>query len=68
MLLDDRAIAHDVTDVLSVDGQPAHRDIVIVAFSRWKDKWYGEEHDKAVLEDEPAGTVPQNVGALHGTG
>ncbi|WP_408669147.1 2OG-Fe dioxygenase family protein [Jatrophihabitans sp.] len=68
VLLDDRAIAHDVTDVLSVDGQPAHRDIVIVAFSRWKDKWYGEEHDKAVLEDEPPATVPQNAGALNGTG
>ncbi|HTZ44485.1 MAG TPA: 2OG-Fe dioxygenase family protein [Jatrophihabitans sp.] len=54
VLLDDKAIAHDVTDVESADGGPAHRDILIVAFSRWKDKWYGEEHDKAVLEDVPA--------------
>jgi hypothetical protein len=54
VLLDDRAIAHDVTDVESANGQTAHRDIVIVAFSRWKDKWYGEDHDRAVLEDEPA--------------
>lgn len=51
VLLDDRAIAHDVTDVLSADGSPAHRDIVIVAFSRWREKWYGEEHDRAALAD-----------------
>jgi hypothetical protein len=51
VLLDDRAIAHDVTDVLSADGGPANRDIVIVAFSRWAEKWYGEEHDKAALSE-----------------
>lgn len=54
VLLDDRAIAHDVTEVLSTDGGSAHRDIVIVAFSRWKDKWYGDEHDKAALEADHA--------------
>jgi hypothetical protein len=52
VLLDDRAIAHDVTDVLSAQGGPAHRDIVIVAFSRWKEKWYGDEHDQAALEED----------------
>jgi hypothetical protein len=51
VLLDDRAIAHDVTDVLSADGGPGHRDIVIVAFSRWSEKWYGDEHDEAVLSE-----------------
>jgi hypothetical protein len=55
VLLDDRAIAHDVTDVRSATGGPAHRDILIVAFSRWREKWYGEEHDQAVLTDQ---TVP----------
>jgi hypothetical protein len=55
VLLDDRAIAHDVTDVRSATGGPAHRDILIVAFSRWREKWYGEEHDQAVLADQ---TVP----------
>ena len=51
VLLDDRAIQHDATEVTSADGGPGHRDIVIVAFSRWKEKWYGEEHDRAVLSD-----------------
>ena len=50
VLLDDRAIAHDVTDVRSANGQLAHRDIVIVAFSRWQEKWYGDAHDQAALE------------------
>lgn len=49
VLLDDRAIAHDVTDVLPKDGKPGHRDILIVAFSRWKEKWYGDDHDAAAL-------------------
>jgi hypothetical protein len=55
VLLDDRAIAHDVTDVLSADGGPAHRDIVIVAFSRWREKWYGDEHDRAALDGADPG-------------
>jgi hypothetical protein len=49
VLLDDRAIAHDVTDVVSADGNPGHRDIFIAAFSRWSEKWYGEEHDAKAL-------------------
>jgi hypothetical protein len=52
VLLDDRALAHDVTDVLSADGGPGHRDIVIAAFSRWAEKWYGDSHDEAALNDQ----------------
>jgi len=52
VLLDDRAIAHDVTDVTAVAGEPGHRDIFIAAFSRWSEKWYGEEHDAKALSDE----------------
>lgn len=51
VLLDDRAVAHDVTDVETANGEPAHRDIVIVAFSRWREKWYGDDHDKSALEE-----------------
>jgi hypothetical protein len=57
VLLDDRALAHDVTDVVSADGGPGHRDIVIVAFSRWAEKWYGESHDEAALSDPGAAEV-----------
>jgi hypothetical protein len=49
VLLDDKAVWHDVTDVLPENGQPGYRDIFIVAFSRWKDKWYGDEHDESAL-------------------
>ncbi|MFE9553979.1 2OG-Fe dioxygenase family protein [Streptomyces sp. NPDC006703] len=51
VLLDDKAIAHDVTDVVSATGEPGHRDIFIVAFSRWTHKWYGDDHDAAALSD-----------------
>jgi hypothetical protein len=49
VLLDDRAVLHDVTDVRSADGGSANRDIFIVAFSRWSHKWYGDEHDEHAL-------------------
>jgi len=52
VLLDDRAIAHDVTDIEPENGRPGHRDILITAFSRWKEKWYGEEHDERALTDD----------------
>ena len=55
VVLDDRAIAHDVTDVLPASGAPGHRDILIVAFSRWQDRWYGSEHDPAALAGAAAG-------------
>ncbi|MGE5827052.1 MAG: 2OG-Fe dioxygenase family protein [Micromonosporaceae bacterium] len=56
VLLDDRAIAHDVTDIEPENGKAGHRDILITAFSRWKEKWYGDEHDAAALsqDGEPA--------------
>ncbi|MFD7625416.1 2OG-Fe dioxygenase family protein [Streptomyces sp. NPDC059851] len=52
VLLDDRALAHDVTDVVAATGAPGHRDIFIVAFSRWSEKWYGDEHDAAALAQD----------------
>jgi hypothetical protein len=58
VLLDDRAIAHDVSDILPADGTEGYRDILITSFSRWREKWYGDEHDTAVLEsDDPTPAV-----------
>lgn len=55
LLLDDRAVLHDVTDIQPVGNQRGTRDILIVAYSRWDERWYGEDHDSAVLE--PADSV-----------
>ncbi|MER7920335.1 MULTISPECIES: 2OG-Fe dioxygenase family protein [unclassified Streptomyces] len=52
VLLDDRRLAHDVTDLVSTGERSGHRDIFIAAFSRWSEKWYGDEHDAAVLSDD----------------
>jgi hypothetical protein len=53
-LLDDRAVAHDVTDLHpATPGQEGHRDIIIAAFSRWSKRKYGAEYDQAVLDSEP---------------
>jgi hypothetical protein len=58
VLLDDRAIAHDVTEIHPADGTEGYRDILISSFSRWREKWYGDEHDAAVLApEEPAPTT-----------
>ncbi|MCM6778781.1 2OG-Fe dioxygenase family protein [Nocardia sp. CDC159] len=51
-LLDDRAVYHDVTDIVpGPEGDTGSRDILIVSFSRWDEKWYGDEHDQAVLSE-----------------
>ncbi|HEY0169374.1 MAG TPA: 2OG-Fe dioxygenase family protein [Jatrophihabitans sp.] len=51
VLIDDRAVAHDVTDVQPAGEETGKRDIVIVAFSRWQERWYGDEHDQAALTE-----------------
>jgi hypothetical protein len=50
VLLDDERMFHDVTDIEPI-GVSGHRDIVVVAFSRWKDKWYGEDFEQNVLSE-----------------
>lgn len=50
LLLDDRAVLHDVTDIQAATDVRGTRDILIVAYSRWDERWYGDEHDTAVLE------------------
>lgn len=50
-ILDDRRLFHDVTPVTPASGDAGTRDILIVSFSRWDDRWYGEQHEKAVLAD-----------------
>jgi hypothetical protein len=48
VLLDDQRMFHDVSDIEALERE-GHRDIVIVAFSRWQDKWYGDEFEKKAL-------------------
>lgn len=51
VLIDDKAVAHDVTDVQPAGDGTGKRDILIVAFSRWEERWYGDDHDQAALDD-----------------
>ena len=55
LLLDDRAVLHDVTDIEPESSVAGARDILIIAYSRWDERWYGDEHDAAALE--PLGTA-----------
>ncbi|QFI37026.1 2OG-Fe dioxygenase family protein [Moritella marina ATCC 15381] len=47
-ILDDRSMFHYVTDIRAID-ERGYRDTVVVAFSKWKDRWYGEEFENKVL-------------------
>jgi hypothetical protein len=50
LLLDDRAVLHDVTDIEPEGNTRGTRDILIVAYSRWDERWYGDAHDAAALD------------------
>jgi hypothetical protein len=51
VLLDDEHLFHHVTDIEPVVDE-GHRDIVIIAFSKWKDRWYGPEFESKALENQ----------------
>jgi len=50
VLLDDRSVLHDVSDIEPASSRQGTRDILIVAYSRWDERWYGDEHDTVTLE------------------
>lgn len=49
VLLDDKRMLHDVTAITPVD-EEGYRDIFVVAFSPWTDRWHGDEFEKKVIE------------------
>ncbi|GAA5071993.1 2OG-Fe dioxygenase family protein [Nocardia iowensis] len=51
VLLDDKRVFHDVTPIEPHGSETGTRDILIVSFSPWDERWYGEEHERAVLSD-----------------
>jgi hypothetical protein len=51
----DARMWHYVTEIEPVDdASVAYRDTVVVAFSRWAVKWYGEDFDKRAIADGPS--------------
>ncbi len=51
VLLDDRKMFHYVSNIEPLDlNQPSHRDIVVIAISKWNERWYGEEFENEALE------------------
>ncbi|RZS34226.1 hypothetical protein EV193_10913 [Herbihabitans rhizosphaerae] len=51
---DDTNMWHTATDLESLDGGPGHRDLWIVVFNRWDRRKYGEEYEKAAMEETAA--------------
>lgn len=50
VVLDDRNLWHYVSDIESVDErQPAYRDTLIISYSRWSERWYGDEFEREAL-------------------
>ncbi|MBB5407629.1 MULTISPECIES: 2OG-Fe dioxygenase family protein [unclassified Paraburkholderia] len=50
-LLDDRQMFHYVTDIEPIETE-GHRDIFVIAFSRWADRWHGEDFERKVATEE----------------
>jgi hypothetical protein len=51
VVLDDQRMFHYVTDIEPVS-ETGHRDIIIIAFSKWADRWYGPEFENQALEKD----------------
>jgi hypothetical protein len=50
-LLDDRRMFHYVTEIVPIKTE-GYRDIFVIAFSRWADRWHGEDFEKKIAEAE----------------
>lgn len=65
VVFNDRNMWHYVTEIEPVDAtRAAYRDTVVVAFSRWADKWYGDDFDHTALAEGRGGEayVPDGPG------
>lgn len=50
VVIDDKNLWHDVTDIVPIDEtQPAYRDTLIVSYSKWSERWYGEQFEREAL-------------------
>lgn len=50
VVIDDKNLWHDVSDIAPInDAQPAYRDTLIVSYSRWAERWYGEQFEREAL-------------------
>ncbi|MBB5202681.1 2OG-Fe dioxygenase family protein [Glaciimonas immobilis] len=47
-LLNDRKMFHYVNEIVAID-EVGYRDIFVVAFSRWADRWHGKEFESRVV-------------------
>lgn len=53
VVFDDSKMWHYVTEIKPVNDQKeAYRDTVVVAFSRWSNKWYGDDFDQLAISQE----------------
>ncbi|AOE82955.1 2OG-Fe dioxygenase family protein [Pseudomonas sp. TCU-HL1] len=48
-LLNDQTLLHDVTEITALE-ETGYRDIFVVAFSPWAERWHGEEFENKVIE------------------
>lgn len=71
VVFDDKRLWHYVTEIEAVDPTlPACRDTVVIAFSRWTNKWYGDDFDKQAISEGRghAAYVPDGAGQATTTG
>ena len=49
---DDQRMFHYVTDIEALNGGTGYRDIIVVACSKWEDRWYGQEFEEQALGEK----------------
>ena len=56
VVIDDANLWHYVSDIDVIEeGRPAYRDTLIVSYSRWAERWYGDEFEReALIETQDA--------------
>jgi hypothetical protein len=55
VIIDDRAIRHNATDIRAKAGSEGHRDVFLLAYNAWDQRRYGDEYEAAVLDGRSCG-------------
>lgn len=55
IVLDDRIMRHNATDIVAPPGTSGRRDLFLVAYNLWADRRYGDEYEAAVLSGPAEG-------------
>jgi hypothetical protein len=69
VVFNDQTMWHYVTEIEPIDASSvAYRDTVVVAFSRWSVKWYGDDFDQRAISEGRGDGAADSVPSLTNAG